>query len=248
TPQGLARQIAGFLGTADLRAASAAEISHRLWREARARRGPAALALVAPSIDDLQARLPAALQAIESGRLPFLDPSGIAAAAVSVAAEGRVAFLFPGQGSQFPGMLRDLAEAIPDAREAFERAGRALAGRFAPPLLGFVFPAAGAGGSEREQQADLTRTDRAQPALGAAGMAVCRALRAAGVVPDLAGGHSYGEYVALCAAGVIDEASLARLSEARGRSILDAARSDLGTMAAVAEGPERIAAILAGES
>jgi acyl transferase domain-containing protein len=247
TPQGLARQVAAFLSATDPHAASAAETSSRLWREARVRRGPASLAVVAVSVDELMARLPAALAAVESGRLPFVDPAGLAAAGVA-GTEGRVAFLFPGQGSQFPGMLRDLVEAIPAARDAFEHAGRALAGRFTPPLMGFVFPAAGAAGSEREQQAGLTRTDRAQPALGAAGMAVCRALRLAGVVPDMTGGHSYGEYVALCAAGVLDEASLARLSEARGRSILDAARSDLGTMAAVAEGPERIGAILAGET
>ncbi|HEU4401749.1 MAG TPA: acyltransferase domain-containing protein, partial [Candidatus Polarisedimenticolia bacterium] len=57
-------------------------------------------------------------------------------------------------------------------------------------------------------------------------------------------GHSYGEYVALCAAGVFDAETLALLSNARGRSILEAARQDLGTMAAVPEGAERVAEIL----
>jgi acyl transferase domain-containing protein len=245
TPQGLLERVRESARGLAAAGAGAAEVSCRLWREASASGGRVALAVVAASIDDLLTRLPAAIRHLESGRLPLHDPSGIAAGTSGDGA-GKVAFLFPGQGSQYPGMLRDLVESIPEARAAFEQAGRALAGRFDPPVMGFVFPQA-ATGSEREQQAGLTRTDRAQPALGAAGMAVCRALRLAGVVPDMAGGHSYGEYVALCAAGVLDEAALARLSEARGRSILDAARADLGTMAAVAEGPERIAALLAGE-
>jgi len=244
TPQGLLERVRGSARGLDAAGAGAAEVSCRLWREASASGGRVALAVVAASIDDLLTRLPAAIRHLESGRLPLHDPSGIAAGTCGDGG-GKVAFLFPGQGSQYPGMLRDLVESIPEARQAFAQAGRALAGRFDPPVMGFVFPAAA--GSEREQQAGLTRTDRAQPAIGAAGMAVCRALRLAGVVPDMAGGHSYGEYVALCAAGVLDEAALARLSEARGRSILDAARADLGSMAAVAEGPERIAAILAAE-
>ena len=221
-------------------------LAYRLWREAAGSRGPVSLAVVASSVTALTERLPAALRALEEGRLPWSDPSGMAAGRAPDTGPGKVAFLFPGQGSQSPGMLRELLEAVPEARAAFENAARALAGRFDPPLMEIVFPPPGAAGSEREQQTELTRTDRAQPALGAAGMAVFRALRLCGVRPDMTGGHSYGEYAALCAAAVIDEGELARLSEARGRSILDAARTDLGTMAAVSEGPERISALLAG--
>jgi malonyl CoA-acyl carrier protein transacylase len=230
----------------------ASALALALWRDAAASPGPAGLAIVASSISELFERLPAAVRLLRSGGAPAVDPAGIAMGVVPREGAGKIAFLFPGQGSQSPGMLGDLAAAIPEARGAFENAARALAGRFEPPLMGFVFPAAdradsGSAAVSSEAQAALTRTDRAQPALGAAGMAVFRALRLAGVEPDMAGGHSYGEYVALCAAGVMDEAALARLSLARGRSILDAARSDLGTMAAVAEGSDRVGAILAGE-
>jgi acyl transferase domain-containing protein len=230
--------------------ADAASLSCALWRDAAASSGPATLAIVAASTAELAERLPAAIRLLRGGA-PAVDPAGIATGIVPAGGAGKVAFLFPGQGSQYPSMLRDLAQAVPEARAAFENAARALAGRFEPPLMGIVFPASsegsGAAAAASDAQAALTRTDHAQPALGAAGMAVFRALRLAGIGPDMAGGHSYGEYVALCAAGSLQEAALARLSLARGRSILDAARADLGTMAAVAEGHERVAAILAGE-
>jgi acyl transferase domain-containing protein len=251
TPQDLAQRLEGFKPRPGVEAPA---LALALWREAAASAGPAGVAIVAASVGELTERLPAAVRLLRSGTAPAVDPAGIATGVVPSGGAGKVAFLFPGQGSQYPGMLRDLAEAIPEARAAFENAARALAGRFDPPLMEVVFPPAdraesesAAGAAAGEAQAALTRTDRAQPALGAAGMAVFRALRLAGVHPDMAGGHSYGEYVALGAAGSLDEAALARLSLARGRSILDAARSDLGTMAAVAEGHERVAAILAGE-
>ncbi|HEV8198690.1 MAG TPA: acyltransferase domain-containing protein [Candidatus Polarisedimenticolia bacterium] len=248
--QELARRIEGFQVHTG---ADAASLSLALWRDAAVSPGPAALAIVAASTGELAERLPAAIRLLRSGA-PGIDPAGIATGIVPAGGAGKVAFLFPGQGSQYPAMLRELAQAVPEARAAFENAARALAGRFESPLMGIVFPSthagsegSGAADGASEAQAALTRTDRAQPALGAAGMAVFRALRLAGVDPDMAGGHSYGEYVALCAAGSLDESALARLSLARGRSILDAAREDLGTMAAVAEGHERVAAILAGE-
>ena len=73
----------------------------------------------------------------------------------------------------------------------------------------------------------------AQPALGAADLALYQLLRQLGIRPDLVAGHSYGEYAALCAAGAFDLATLFVLSEARGRSIIEAAKEDLGTMAAI---------------
>jgi len=247
TFQDLAQRIEAFRASISGEPSS---LALALWRDAAASSGPAALAIVAASAGELAERLPAAIRLLRGGA-PAIDPAGIATGLVPAGGPGRVAFLFPGQGSQYPSMLRELAAAIPEARAAFETAARALAGRYESPLMGIVFPesvSAGADGAGAgDAQAALTRTDRAQPALGASGMAMFRALRLAGVDPDMAGGHSYGEYVALCAAGSLDEAALARLSLARGRSILDAARADLGTMAAVAEGHERVAAILAGE-
>ena len=77
------------------------------------------------------------------------------------------------------------------------------------------------------------RTNVAQPALGAADTAMFRLLEVLGVRPDFAAGHSYGELVALAAAGVFSEEALLQVSEARGRFILEAARQEPGVMAAV---------------
>jgi acyl transferase domain-containing protein len=80
----------------------------------------------------------------------------------------------------------------------------------------------------------LTRTEIAQPALGVVESALWRLLQRFGFEPDMAAGHSYGEYVALYAASVLTLDDLLQVSEARGRSIVEAAQGrDLGTMAAV---------------
>jgi NADP-dependent 3-hydroxy acid dehydrogenase YdfG len=80
----------------------------------------------------------------------------------------------------------------------------------------------------------------AQPVLGIAGLAVNELLTMVGVRPGMAGGHSYGELIALCAAGVFSEADLLELSGIRADAILDAAGSDPGAMAAVGAAPSRI--------
>jgi len=93
----------------------------------------------------------------------------------------------------------------------------------------------------------LTQTNVAQPALGVVGMCLSGLLTGFGVEPDMAGGHSYGEYVALWRGGVLDESSLIGLSEARGRCIIEAAEGELGTMAAVAEGADKVGQLIGGK-
>ena len=206
------------------------------------------LAIVAASLDDLRSKLNgAAAQLAAATTAEIADPKGIYFSAQPLARDGKIAFLFPGQGSQSVNMLLDLAVAFPEVRETFERMDRVLAGRFEGPLSGYVFPppAFDAEAQQRQQEA-LTRTNVAQPALGAAAIALFGLLRSLGVWPEMVAGHSYGEYAALCAAGAIDEAALATLSEARGRSIVEAARDDLGTMAAVQATPDEIEPAIAG--
>src|SRR5262249_3311764 len=150
-----------------------------------------------------------------------------------------------GQGSQYPNMLRDLALEFPEVREVFERFDEALAGRFPAALSRHVFPPpAFTPEEERAQQQALTQTNVAQPAIGAANVALSSLLGRLGLRPELVAGHSYGEYVALCAAGVFDERTLAVVSETRGRAILEAAKDDLGTMAAADAGPDTVARVL----
>ncbi|OLC56437.1 MAG: hypothetical protein AUH92_00280 [Acidobacteria bacterium 13_1_40CM_4_69_4] len=224
----------------------AADLAFTLWRSAAERAGSElTLAIVAASADDLQKKIDAALERLRAGAASIFDPSGLYFTETPFGRGGKIAFLFPGQGSQYPGMLGDLAVRFPEVRREFERADAALAGRLPAPLGGRVFPPPPfTPEQERARRDDLTETHFAQPALGAAGLAMLRLLRGFGLRADMVAGHNYGEYVALCAASVFDADTLARLSEARGRCILEAARDDLGTMAAVPEAPESVVEIL----
>jgi acyl transferase domain-containing protein/NAD(P)H-dependent flavin oxidoreductase YrpB (nitropropane dioxygenase family)/acyl carrier protein len=149
-----------------------------------------------------------------------------------------VAFLYPGQGSQRPGMLADLFVAFPPLQRRL-RQGEAWVDRMFPPTP--------FGKDEQSAQREaLTDTRVAQPALGIAGLAVTELLASCGVRPDLVGGHSYGELVALAVAGALPEDELLALSETRGRVMVGAAGDDPGTMAAVAASSDAVGQVLAG--
>jgi acyl transferase domain-containing protein/NAD(P)H-dependent flavin oxidoreductase YrpB (nitropropane dioxygenase family)/NAD(P)-dependent dehydrogenase (short-subunit alcohol dehydrogenase family)/acyl carrier protein len=191
------------------------------------------LAICADSIEDLVAKLNNAKTKV-SHDASFRDPKGIYYAARCPATAETVAFVFPGQGSQRVDMLRELTLAYAPVREAFELADRALGDELDAPLSRYIFPPPRFTDQDRAaDQEALTQTRVAQPALGAADLAVLRLLSDLGVRPDFACGHSYGELVALCAAGVMSPENLIRVSEARGRLIADAARTAPGEMAAV---------------
>src|SRR5947209_20236284 len=103
-------------------------------------------------------------------------------------------------------MLRDLAVYFPEIRERFDRANRVLNSRLPEPLSAYVFPPPFfTDEDKRSAEQALMQTNVAQPALGASDLGLSQLLEALGVRPDMVAGHSYGEYVALCAAGVFDE-------------------------------------------
>ncbi|MEU9252032.1 SDR family NAD(P)-dependent oxidoreductase [Streptomyces sp. NPDC048270] len=191
--------------------------------------GPVRVAVVATGPDELAARL-------EHARA-FTPGEGVHVREES-ADPGRVAFLFPGQGSQRPGMLGELFMAFPGLRALLDEAPA--------PVVSAVFPPAAFTAEGRTaQRAAVTDTRVAQPALGLAGAAAHRLLTGLGVRPDCAAGHSYGELTALWAAGVYDTPGLLRLSARRAEAILAAAGADPGSMAAVSAAPEEVREIAA---
>jgi len=132
----------------------------------------------------------------------------------------KLAFLFPGQASQYPGMGRDLAENFPESRAVFDEADAALG--FSISKLCFE-------GSED----DLKLTENTQPAILTVSVATYRALEARGVAPNFVAGHSLGEYSALVAAGALDFPAAVKLVRKRGRYMQEAIPAGEGAMAAI---------------
>ena len=213
------------------------DLAYTLWLDAQ---GTAAakvtLAVVTASVEEFRRQIVLCRSALDDGNSSdaALELQGIYCSRGCEQAAGKLAFLFPGQGSQYPEMFRELALHLSEIRESFEAADSVLAGRLPRSLSSYVFPPSRFGAEEESIAArELTKTDVAQPALGAAEMGLFRLLKTLGVQPDMAAGHSYGEYVALCAAGVFPEEVLYAVSEARGRFILANATDEPVGMAAV---------------
>ena len=237
----LAATLAEPLGSGSLRALAAARAQQPRPEGARLR-----LAIVASSLEDLASKL--SHRAQSSGSRPGKTgrPQGIYLAPIPES-PAPIAFLFPGQGSQKPGMLRDLALEFPEFRQSLEQAAQVLAGRYPRPLASYIYPPAAFTPEEKQRQMqELTDTVVAQPALGAVEIAYHRLLARLGVHPAMTAGHSYAEYVALCAAGVFNEETLLELSAARGRAIQESVSGDMGAMAAVPADAATVAQALEG--
>lgn len=136
---------------------------------------------------------------------------------------GSTAFVFPGQGSQALGMGHDVYINSPAGREVFEEVDDALGRRLSDVMFG-------------DDSDALTRTENAQPAILTASIAMWRAMEEATatmVMPDLAAGHSLGEYSALVVAGVLSVSDAVKLVCERGRLMQGACESSPGGMLAL---------------
>ncbi|MFJ6808980.1 amino acid adenylation domain-containing protein [Streptomyces anulatus] len=155
----------------------------------------------------------------------------------SVRSRPRVAFLFPGQGSRFPGQDGALYRTAQVFRDTFDEASALLGPVCGRPLLDWAL--------DREADpAAQAATEVAQPLLLASGVALARQLRTWGVEPDAVAGHSVGEITAACVSGVLTLREAVRFAAERGR--LMGAFTEPGAMIAVRGGEETVAAAVAG--
>jgi [acyl-carrier-protein] S-malonyltransferase len=133
---------------------------------------------------------------------------------------GKVAFMFPGQASQYPGMGKELAEKYPAARAVFDEADKAL---------GFSISKMCFEGTEDE----LKLTANTQPAILTVSVAAFRVLEEKGIAPDYVAGHSLGEYSALVAVGSLKFVDAVKLVRKRGMYMQESVAAGQGAMAAI---------------
>ena len=155
---------------------------------------------------------------------------------------GGLAFVFPGQGSQYIDMGADLAVRFRDARSVWDRTSDITLKN--GPLHRVVFPVAAFDDKTRAaQKAKLTQTEWAQPALGVTSLSVLALLKKVGVHPNAVAGHSFGELSALACAEALNETQLVEVARRRGELMALAAEQP-GAMSAVSASIEQVRDIL----
>ncbi len=145
---------------------------------------------------------------------------GVGLDGVDAVKGGLIAFCFPGQGSLDAGMGRDIAVAVPEAMDVFERSSEAAG--LDLQYLCFEAP-----------EHEVVQTEVQQPALVATSLAVLAAIKARGIKPDFVVGHSVGEFAALASAGALKLEDAIALVRERGLAMAEAARTNPGSMAAI---------------
>ena len=217
-------------------------------------KGPAvqndvALSIVATSLADLLAKIESATAKISTESTSFVLPGGVSFATDLIARhKDKLALLFPGQGSQKINMLKDLSLYFPEISRTLSRLDRKTSQGQAA-LSSYIYPPATLSSEiKTRQQEALTSTDIAQPALGMADLAMHALLSSANIKADMTAGHSFGELVALCAAGAYDTDTLMDLAVARGGILRSCADRNPGAMAAVSASREQVEAFIARTS
>ncbi len=164
---------------------------------------------------------------------------------------GKLGFVFSGQGSQYGGMLREIACRFPQMQEVLAEANAVFEDLkdtwLNSRLSDYIYPHPEFSDAERERnQAQLQNTRVAQPAIGAIGLGMSKVLAQFGINADALAGHSYGELVALCASGVYKDKVLHKLSVLRGQ-LMDETGEIRSGMLAVRSSIEKLMAVIKSE-
>ncbi|HEX7620441.1 MAG TPA: beta-ketoacyl synthase N-terminal-like domain-containing protein [Anaerolineales bacterium] len=176
------------------------------------------------------------LMKTKAGQESVEHPAGVYYRRSGLDPQGKLVALFPGQGSQYVDMGRELAVNFPPIRQAFADMDRAFEDDGMRPLSSIIFPIPAFDNSGKESQFNiLTRTEHAQPAIGMLSAGMYKLLKQAGFKPNFTAGHSFGELTALWAAGVYNDNDYFTLAKARGKAMAPPADEgfDAGSMLAV---------------
>ncbi|HUJ27523.1 MAG TPA: beta-ketoacyl synthase N-terminal-like domain-containing protein, partial [Myxococcales bacterium] len=245
-----ARQLAASLPTLQREGRSLADVA---WTLSQRAHGDARLAVVAASFDELSDKLRACAGALDKrgdGAADALSPPAPSAPVAlmpgAVFAQGplergKLALLFPGQGAQRVGLLRELYEQVPAFRETLEQLDAAIADlhpRLGGSLRHFLY--------EQSSEVALTATEVCQPAMAALGLALHALLEKLGVRADVSLGHSLGEFAACAAAGMLTPAECVRLVALRGLAMKELQLADAGAMASAAASRDEVASAVSG--
>ena len=249
-----ARQLGEALPLLKAESRLLADIAFTLSQRAH---GEARLAVSADSFEQLEQRLSESAAALEKrgdgAPDPMAPPATTAPAQLlpgAVFAQGpfeerKLALLFPGQGAQKVGLLREAYEEIPAFARALDRLddalGTGLHAQLGGTLRSFLYAAPGDLAEKR-----LTATQVCQPAMAAVGLALHALLAEMGVRADVTLGHSLGEFAAAAAAGVLSDEECVRLVARRGLAMVALQLPDPGAMASAAAGRASVAQAIAG--
>lgn len=178
-------------------------------------------------------------------------PKGIFYRKTGLNPKGKTVALFPGQGSQYVNMGKELAINFPPFRKSFEKADEIITGDGREPLTNKVYPIPVFSEEERQNQIErLTKTENAQPAIGTFSLALYQLLCDAGFQADYYAGHSFGELTALWASGAFGDEAFIRLAKSRGEamSLPVSSEKDSGVMIAVKGDVEKVQNLLKDHS
>ena len=207
-------------------------------------KAPARAAIVACNPAELSEKVSAIVDALRRGEIGKRPLKMGCHVSLDPPTDGKVAFMFSGQGSQYVGMGSDLAMGFPAARSVWDQAAsHKRAGDL--KLHRLAFPPAAFDQVEHGDQTDrLKAMEHAQPAIAAVALAQLSLLEQAGITADMTAGHSFGEIMALHYGGTFNLAGALTAAVERGALMAEAASSSEGSMMAVQAGAEDVGGLL----